>query len=175
MRTLCSNFLIKLSTRIADEIQRHIVKRGKRNAISRLYHAKDDKEAIANWRSDLDGILRVFNVCSATPTRPLLTFGFQAELGINERPTVSDTDQDAASKHTTVSNVHRDSPNTEEIIPDVRRGVPDTNPIVSSVRSDVTSAPTIVSDGHNNKLKNREGVGGRNQAVSTIYPLPVIE
>jgi len=46
------------------EIQRHIIERGKRNAISRRHHVKDEKEAIVGWRSDLDEILRVFNVCS---------------------------------------------------------------------------------------------------------------
>jgi RNase P protein component len=57
-------FLIKLSFRAVDEIQRNIIKRGKRNVISRRYHAKDDKEAIIIWRSELGGILHVFNVRS---------------------------------------------------------------------------------------------------------------
>jgi len=65
-------FLTELSIRIMDEIQRHITKRGRRNAISRRYHAKDDKEAISTWKLDLDGILRVFNVCFVTPPRRLL-------------------------------------------------------------------------------------------------------
>ena len=168
-------FLIKLPIRTAEEIQRYIIKWGKRNAISRRYHAKDDKEAIVSWRSDLDGILRVFNVCSATPARRLLTFGFQTELGTNERATVSDTHQNAAGKRTTVSNVHDDSSNTEDIIPDVRHGAPGTNLIVSSVRSDVANTPTVVSDVHCNKLKSHEGVAGRSQAVSTTYPPPVNE
>ena len=54
-----------------DEIQRHITKRGRRNAISRLYHARDDKEAISAWNLDLEGILGVFNVCSVAPARRL--------------------------------------------------------------------------------------------------------
>jgi len=61
------DFLTELPIRTMDGIQRHIVEWGRRNAISRRYHAKDDKEAIVAWKSDLDGILRVFNVCSATP------------------------------------------------------------------------------------------------------------
>ena len=60
------DFLTEFSTRTMDEIQGHIIKRGKRNAVSRRYHAKDDKEAIATWRLDLDEILGVFNVRSAT-------------------------------------------------------------------------------------------------------------
>ena len=69
-------FLIKSSIRTVDEIQRHVTKRGRRNAISRRYHAKDDREAIATWKLDLDEILRVFKVCSVTPARRSLTFHF---------------------------------------------------------------------------------------------------
>ena len=49
-----------------DEIQKHIIKRGKRNAVSRRYHVKDDrKEAIiAAWGLDLNGTLRISNVRS---------------------------------------------------------------------------------------------------------------
>ena len=46
------------------EVQRKVVKKGKRNTVSRLIHAKNDKETIATWRSDLSKILLVFNVCS---------------------------------------------------------------------------------------------------------------
>ena len=55
-----------------DEIQRHITKRGRRNAISRRYHAKDDREAISTWKLDLERILGVFNVCSVIRARQLL-------------------------------------------------------------------------------------------------------
>ena len=44
------------------EVQRNIVKRNERNPISRCFHKKDDDEAIATWKLDLAGILRVFNV-----------------------------------------------------------------------------------------------------------------
>jgi hypothetical protein len=46
------------------EIQRKIIKKGKRNAASRLLHAKNDKEMIATWKSDLNKILLVFNARS---------------------------------------------------------------------------------------------------------------
>ena len=59
-------FLIKLSSRATDEIRRIIIKRGKRNVISRRYHAKDDKAAIAAWKLELNRILHVFNVRSVT-------------------------------------------------------------------------------------------------------------
>jgi len=58
------------------EIQKNIIKRGKRNGVSRMFHAKNDKEMIATWRLDLDRILHVFNVCSVTPIRLPLTSHF---------------------------------------------------------------------------------------------------
>jgi hypothetical protein len=50
------------------EIQREIIKKGKRNVVSRLLHAKIDKETIAAWKSDLNKILLVFNVSSVVVT-----------------------------------------------------------------------------------------------------------
>ena len=50
--------------RAVAEIRRKVSKRGKRNAVSRLLRAKDDKDAIAAWRSDLNRILLIFNVGS---------------------------------------------------------------------------------------------------------------
>ena len=61
------HFLIKLPSRTTDEIQRNVIKRGTRNAISRRYHAKDDKEAIITWRLELNKILHVFDVRSVAP------------------------------------------------------------------------------------------------------------
>ena len=43
-----------------------VIKRSGRNAVSRLFNAKNDQEAIAAWKSDLDMTLKVFNVRSAT-------------------------------------------------------------------------------------------------------------
>jgi hypothetical protein len=46
------------------EIQRKIIRKGKRNAVTRLLHAKNDKETIAAWKLDLNKILLIFNVRS---------------------------------------------------------------------------------------------------------------
>ena len=51
--------------RTVGEIQRKVIKRSKRNAVSRFVHAKNDKEIIAGWGLGPNRILRVFNVCSA--------------------------------------------------------------------------------------------------------------
>ena len=99
------DFLTKLSIRTMGEIQRHIIERGKRNVISRHYHAKDDKEAIATWRLELNRILPVFNVCPITPARRSLTFRLQIELGANTHATISGTHQDIANEHTIGSDV----------------------------------------------------------------------
>ena len=48
--------------RTVVEIQRRVIKQSRRNAVSRLFHAKSDKETIAAWRSDLNRILHIFNV-----------------------------------------------------------------------------------------------------------------
>jgi hypothetical protein len=40
---------------VAD-IQRKLVKWGKRNVVSRLFHAKKDEKTIAAWRLDLERI-----------------------------------------------------------------------------------------------------------------------
>ena len=46
------------------EIQRKVIKQGKRNAVSRVLHATGDKEKIGAWKVDLSKILQVFNVRS---------------------------------------------------------------------------------------------------------------
>ena len=55
-----------LNRRAVAEIQKNIIERGQRNGLSRMFHAKNDKETIATWRLDLNRILHVFNVCGLT-------------------------------------------------------------------------------------------------------------
>ena len=77
-----------------------VLKQGKRNVILRHLHAKNDKDKITAWRSDLVRILQVFNVCSIISVWRLLTLRSQTELAINTHTTVSDT-------HVMVSDIHR--------------------------------------------------------------------
>ena len=139
-------------------IQRHSIERGKRNAISRRYHAKDDKEAIATCRLDLKRILHISNVCFLTSLWPLLTRRVQTELRMNTHATVPDIHQDAANKHTIASDVHHDIPSTETTVSDVRHDVSNTHLIVSGIRS--------------NRLKSCDS---QNQAVSATYNLTPTE
>ena len=55
--------------RTVAEIQKNVIKQGKRNPVSRLFHAKEDKDAIAAWGKDLDRMLHIFNVRSLSPVR----------------------------------------------------------------------------------------------------------
>ena len=50
--------------RAVADIQRKLTKWVKRNAVSRRFQAKKDKETITVWKSDLENILGVFNVRS---------------------------------------------------------------------------------------------------------------
>ena len=80
--------------RTVAEIQGKIIKQGKRNVVSRHLHAKNDKETIATWRSDLNRILLIFNVRSVLPALRFLTFHLQTELVMNIHVVVSDIRQD---------------------------------------------------------------------------------
>ena len=47
--------------------------RGERNAVSRLFHSQNDKDAIAGWKQDLNKILHIFNVRSVIPVQLEIT------------------------------------------------------------------------------------------------------
>ena len=47
-----------------------------RNLLVRFVNAKNDKEMITAWKSDLNSILHVFCVCSVTSVWPLLIVCF---------------------------------------------------------------------------------------------------
>ncbi|KAF9642984.1 hypothetical protein BDM02DRAFT_3132728 [Thelephora ganbajun] len=117
---------IERLTTTVTEVKRNVDELGKRNAISRLFHAKDDKETIAAWRLDLNRILHVFNT----------------ELAINT--------------HVIVSDVHQDVTNTRAVISDVHQGVVNTHAIVSELQHSVTNTHTIVSDIHRTIVKGQE-------------------
>ena len=92
------------------QIQRGIVKLGKRNAISRFFHARDDNDTIVAWHSDLDRILQVFKVRSTVPSLPtLLTINLQTELVVHTHVAVTETRHDVAY--------------TREVAPDIQRAV----------------------------------------------------
>ena len=58
-----STYRISNRRTVAD-IQKKVIKQSGRHAVSRFLRAGNDKDAIAAWKSDLNRILHVFNVCS---------------------------------------------------------------------------------------------------------------
>lgn len=54
--------------RTVTAIQQKIIEKGERNLASRIVHVMEDRDAIATWRRDLNGILQIFNVRSVLST-----------------------------------------------------------------------------------------------------------
>jgi hypothetical protein len=48
---------------MVEGIRVHVVKRGKRNVLSRYFNERDDKKAIAAWKVDLGQIRGALTVC----------------------------------------------------------------------------------------------------------------
>ena len=127
------------------QIQRSVVEPDKRNIFSRILNPKKDKDAIAAWRSELDRIVHVFEVCSTVCSLPtLLTVHLQMELALHT--------------NVAVSNVRED----------VGHGV-----VV--IREDIANTHELVSDMHRTLLKSQEGVDGMNQTVGKRGVLFVIQ
>ena len=66
--------------RIVAEIRRKILTRGKQSVVAPRIYSEKDKEAMITWRSDLDRILRVFNVRSIVSVWLLLTVYSQTKI-----------------------------------------------------------------------------------------------
>ena len=66
--------MLSVDLRTVADIQRKIIKQDKRNAVTQLFHAKNDKEKIATWRADLNRILLVFNVRSIAPCAAIIKY-----------------------------------------------------------------------------------------------------
>ena len=167
-------------------IQERIAKWGKRNPISRRFHAKDDEGAIANWTLDLDKIRRVFDVRSFNWARPLLTFRSQAELATRADVDVSGIQHEASNANATtpdprldvsstlvVPEVRRDISNTNTVGSSVHHNVVPTHSIASEVQHDPVNVHTIPSSTYPNASKNKDA-HSQSRAVST-YALPVAQ
>ena len=92
--------------RTIAEVQEKITGKRERGLFSRLAHAKNDKEVVATWRSDLNRVLHVFNVCSTASFQQSLTPPPQTELAIGTHIAVSDTHAIASDTHVMVSDTH---------------------------------------------------------------------
>ena len=96
-----------LYRRTVDEIQDKITEKGSRKLLSRFVHAKNDKEMIAAWKSDLNGILHTFNVCSVGSLPLLLTPTFQTELAVNTNAMVLEIHRNVVTGQAGTSGQHR--------------------------------------------------------------------
>ena len=130
------------------EIRRRIIKKDKRNLLTRFFHSNNDKEVIATWKADLDRVLHIFNVRSAMSVASawlLLTVRSQTELAINT--------------HVAVSTIRHEVATTSAIVSDVHHNVVATHTVVSSVQTDVVNTHTMVSDIHHIMTKSQGGNG----------------
>ena len=78
------------------EIQKKVIIQSGRNAASRIFQARNDKDTIAGWKSDLGRILQVFNVRSVNFAWSLLIVSPQTELAMNTHVAVSDIRYDVS-------------------------------------------------------------------------------
>ena len=89
------------------EIERKVIKQSKRNAASRLLHARNDKETITGWKLEFNRILQLFTVCSVVLAWSPLSVLFQAELVMNIHVNVSDMRGDVSKIR---EEIHSDQP-----------------------------------------------------------------
>ena len=95
------------------EIQKKVIKQSQRGVGSRLLHAKNDKEKIAAWNTDLNRILQIFNVCLLLYMFNYFSlFHLQTELAVTNHVVVSEIHRNmlkglevANNQHQSVSNL----------------------------------------------------------------------
>ena len=109
------------------EIQRKVIKQSGRNVVSRLFHAKNDKELIVTWKAELNRILLVFNVRSIALAWLSLIVLIQTELAVNTHVVVVNT-------HVAVSDIRHD---------------------VSKIRKEIGGHIRSVSTGHAQSINRR--------------------
>ena len=97
-----------LDCRTVVQIQRSVVEPDKRSFISRISNAKKDKDTIAAWRTDLDGILHVFEVRPTVHSiHTPLTVHPQTELALHTIVAMTNIREDVVTTRELVSDMHR--------------------------------------------------------------------
>jgi len=146
LRATC---LSPFDRRAVAAIQRNVEELNERKLLSRHFHAKNDKEAIASWKADLNRILHVFAVRSIMPSLEFLMTRFQVEFAVT----------------------------THVVAIDTNHGVEKTQNKVSDLQKDVSNTKTMVSSIHRTIVERRAGVDDGNESVSihlSSYP-PLIK
>ena len=122
-------------------IQHKVIEKGKRNAVSQVFHSKNDKDAIAGWKQDLNRILQIFTVRSINPIRQSLIHHFQAELLVNTHLTVQDTHSMVQDTHSTVADTHLMVADIHRNVLATQAGPDGQNPLVSTGLYPPTAEP----------------------------------
>ena len=87
------------------EINTGVIKLGTRDPMSRIRHARSERDAIAVWRLELNRILHVFNVRFIASLLISLTIYFQAELVVNTLAADPNTQNVASENNSIVAEV----------------------------------------------------------------------
>ena len=154
----------------------HVIKRGKRNALSRPFHAQEDEKVITAWKLNLDGIR------STSEVRPfpcifakVPNFRLQTELAENADPGAHDvlTTHSSSPILHAVQNissheVRSDVLNAHDVVSNTHHNAVYTHPVDSQVWRDPASGIPSSSSTRRNKLGNLGDVDGKNQPVSTL-------
>ena len=147
-------------------IQESAVEPDKRNSLSRIFNAKNDKGTVAAWRSDLDRILHVFEVRTTDHSLPtLLKVRLQTELALHTHAAVSNVHEVVANTQGVVANTQGVVANTHGVVANIHEVVANTHEAVANTHEVVANASELISDIHRTILKDQEGVGSRNQMV----------
>ena len=161
-----------------SDIEKNIIKRGKRNVLSRQFRARDDEKAIAAWKLELDKIRQVFEVRSFTCTWRLLTSSLQTELAAVTDTTLSDIHREASATNTNTPDPQKGTPetgatqvrpdalNTCATASDVHHSVANPHPILPNIQKGLSEGRTATANMHHITLEDRQGRGGKNRAVS---------
>ena len=146
----------------------HVVKRGKRNALSRPFHAKDDEKAITTWKVNLDGIRRTSEV-RPCPRIFAKIPNFWLQAGLTENAGAGA--HDVLTTHTNTPGLHEvrsDVLNAHDVVSNTHHNAVYTHPVDSQVWRDPASGIPSSSSTRRNKLGNLGDVDGKNQPVSTL-------
>ena len=104
---MCPINLPSSNRRAVAAIHRNVEELNERSIFSRHLYARSDKDAITDWKSDLNRILLVFNVRLIVPSPLFLQTYPQTEFSVNTHVVAVDIHQEVANTQTMVSNIHR--------------------------------------------------------------------
>ena len=158
-----------------DKIQEKITEKGRRNWLSRVIHAKSDKDAVAAWKLDLNRILHIFNVRFITNLWSSLTVHFQTQLAINTNVVISDVRRDVQNTQTIVSCVHHNATNIHTVVSNIHNDVANTQTVVSDVHQGVVNTQAIVSDIHRAVVKGRDEADNKHLSVSVTCTMSIAQ